>query len=86
MGEAKNIATRLSELHGEIRQEQDHKRLLVIYPTRQHTRKKHIDLSDHAYNDALEWLEATYKRLYNAVKEEELENEEVLSNRLTQEE
>jgi len=42
--------------------------------------------SDHDRADALSWLEATNNRLYDAGKEEELENDEMLNYRLGQEE
>lgn len=57
----------------------------MTYSTRQHTRKKHIPLSDHARADALSWLEATYNRLYDPGKEEELRNDERLNYLLEKE-
>ena len=71
--------SRILPLNGAIEEDKDRGILIVTYSTRQHTRKKHIPLSDHARADALSWLEATYNRLYDIGKEEELRNDERLN-------
>lgn len=86
MGEAKDFLIQLDALHGTVEEDKDRGILIVTYSTRQHARKKHIPLSDHDRADALSWLEAANDRLYDAGKEEELENDEMLNYRLGQEE
>lgn len=85
MGEASNFQVLLDSVCGTIEEDKDRDILIVTYATRQHTRKKHIPLSDHARADALSWLEATYSRLYDPGKEEELENDERLNYLLEKE-
>lgn len=86
MGEVKDFLIRLESLSGAIEEDKNRGILIVTYSTRRHTRKKHIPLSDHARDDALSWLEATYNRLYDADKEEELENDEMVDYQLGKEE